>query len=129
MRDDYQHWFTAQEIDWLFGLDAAALEVKELVFSVTGDLTVQALYPAYQFDPDLGQPWPVINTLRLQFEAASLLDWLSIWLEEPNSAFLGDPPASHLGDEPEKVVATASRFLIRHHQHHQTPPFGNQTAT
>ena len=118
---DIHHWFTEAEVEDRFGFRARALEHHDLVFSVPGE-DDDRLYPAYQFDSEQGQPWPVINSLCLQFETAGLSDWLPVWLEEPNAAFSGDPPAIHLAHSG-RIVAAASRFLIEHKDHQQSAPF------
>jgi hypothetical protein len=67
------------------------------VFSV--DLAGQGLcYPAFQFQPDSGKPWPVLAKilpeLRNAFDPVDLL----IWFESPNPAIDQQAPVSVLHD-------------------------------
>ena len=59
MENRHPHWFTADEVRWMFRQEPESLELREQVFSVPGPREGERLYPAYQFDPDTGRPWPV----------------------------------------------------------------------
>lgn len=98
------HMLTAAEV----GTNAGSLSEKpeqlaaqwasrDLVFSI--ELAGQGIrYPAFQFQPTSGKPWPALSkVLPVLNKAFSKLDLL-IWFESPNSAIGGKKPSTILHD-------------------------------
>ncbi len=98
------HMLTAAEVGTNAGSSSAKPEQltaqwasRDLVFSI--ELAGQGIrYPAFQFQPTSGKPWPALSeVLPVLNKAFSKLDLL-IWFESPNAVIGGKKPSSILHD-------------------------------
>jgi hypothetical protein len=124
IEDSGQQWLTESVLCRLLGIAPHSIDSLGLL-SVPSEHVDQRIYPAYQFDPATCRPWPVLKTLRLQFESADLGNWLPVWLAKPCPSLDNQPPSTYLGSLPDQVVASANRFVIRRLANPKTLPIAN----